>query len=159
MTHVNTIVIPDSFTPIEIATQAVVACEAVVVVVSDNTEVGSVLDNICEFLGFGVEIVPTDIPVGPMLRRHRPMAVIAELEGRGQDGCHVMMQVADHDPGLPILMLTGNEPGLVGAVDAVEELWNLTGVTTSPQLPEIGHLVEFLFHAGRRGDCVRTMPA
>ena len=158
MTHVNTIVIPDSFTPIEIATQAVVACEAVVVVVSDNTEVGSVLDNICEFLGFGVEIVPTDIPVGPMLRRHRPMAVIAELEGRGQDGCHVMMQVADHDPGLPILMLTGNEPGLVGAVDAVEELWNLTGVTKSRVLPEIGHLVEVLFRAGRRGYCMHMMP-
>jgi CheY-like chemotaxis protein len=158
MTHVTTISMPDSFTPIEIATPAVVACEAVVVVVSDNTEVGSVLDNICEFLGFGVEIVPTDAPVGPMLRRHRPMAVIAELEGRGQDGCHVMMQVADHDPGLPILMLTGNEPGLVGAVDAVEELWNLTGVTKSRALPDIGHLVEFLFHAGRRGDCLHMMP-
>ena len=86
------------------------------------------------------------------------MAVIAELEGRGQDGCHVMMQVADHDPGLPILMLTGNEPGLVGAVDAVEELWNLTGVTKSRVLPEIGHLVEFLFRAGRRGDCMHMMP-
>ena len=70
-----------------------------------------------------------------------------------------MMQVAEHDPGLPILMLTGLEPGLAGAVDAIEEMWNLTSVTQSPGLPDIGRLVEFLFHAGRRGDCVRMMPS
>jgi DNA-binding NtrC family response regulator len=158
MTHLNALIFPDILAPVDSATLAAARCQAVVLVVSDNPEVASVLDNICDFLGFGVELLTTHEDLAPILRRYRPMAVVAELNGQGQDGCHVMMQVADHDPSLPILMLTGLEPGLAGAADAVEELWNLTSVTKSPELPKIGHLVEFLFHAGRRGDCVRMMP-
>lgn len=159
MTHLNTLFFPNTMAPIAVATMAVVPCQAVVIVVSDNPEVASVLDNICDFLGFGVELLTSDMNVALFLERHQPMAVVAELDGRGQDGCHVMMQVGDYDPGLPILMLTGDEPGLAGAVDAVEEMWNLSGVTKAPRLPEIGKLVEFLFHAGRRGDCMRMMPS
>ncbi len=158
MTHLNTLFFPDALAPIEAASMISVACQATVVVVSDNPEIASVLDNICEFLGFGIELISTDMDVALFLERHRPMAVVAELDGRGQDGCHVMMQVADHDPALPIMMLVGNEPGIAGAVDAVAELWNLDAVTVSHELPEIGKLVEFLYHAGRRGDCIRMMP-
>ena len=157
MTHLNTLFFPDTLAPIEIATMATVPCQATVVVVSDNPEVASVLDNICDFLGFDIELLSTDMDVAPFLNRHRPMAIVAELDGRGQDGCHVMMQVADYDSALPILMLTGNESGLAGAVDAVAEMWSLANVTASSALPEIGKLVEFLYHAGRRGDCIRMM--
>ncbi len=159
MTNLNMLFLPDPLAPIDVATMIVVPCQPVVVVVSDNPEVASVLENLCDFLGFGIELLSTDMDVSPFLERHQPMAVVAELDGRGQDGCHVMMQVADHDPGLPILMLTGHDLGLAGAVDAVEEMWNLTCVTKSAAVPEIGQLVEFLFHAGRRGDCVRMMPS
>ncbi len=159
MTHLNARLFPDTMAPIEIATMAIVPCQAMVVVVSDNPEVASVLDNICDFLGFGIELLSTGMDVSLFLERHQPMAVVAELDGRGQDGCHVMMQVAAFDPGLPILILTGNEPGLAGAVDAVAELWNLSSVTASHDLPAIGKLVEFLYHAGRRGDCIRMLPS
>ena len=71
MTHMNTLVFPGSFAPIESATTAIVRCEAVVIVVSDNPEVASVLDNICDFLGFGVELLTTDDDLAPILRRHR----------------------------------------------------------------------------------------
>lgn len=159
MTHLNTRLFPDNFAPIEIATMTTVPCQAVVVVVSDSPEVASVLDNICDFLGFGIELLSTEMDLAPFLARHQPMAVVTELDGAGQDGCHVMMQVADHDPSLPILILTGREPGMAGAVDAVGDIWNLTGLIQSPDLPEIGQLVEFLFQAGRRGDCVRMVPS
>jgi DNA-binding NtrC family response regulator len=159
MTHLTTLSFPDNLTPIELSTMTATQCHATVVVVSDSGEVASVLDNICDFLGFGIELLSTDMDVAPFLERHRPMAVVSELDGRGQDGCHVMMKVADYDPGLPILMLTGDDAALAGAVDAIEELWSLTGVTKTPELPEIGQLVEFLFQAGRRGDCVRIMPS
>ena len=159
MTHLNARFFPDIMAPIEVATMTTTPCQAVVVVVSDNPEISSVLDNICGFLDFGIKLVTTGMDLAPFLERHRPMAVVAELDGAGQDGCHIMMQVADYDPGLPVLMLTGHEPGVAGAVDAVEELWNLTGVTQSADLPEIGALVEFLFQAGRRGDCVRMLPS
>lgn len=159
MTHMNTRLIPHSFASIEIATMTSNACQAVVIVVSDSPAIASVLDNVCDFLGFDVELLSTGMDLAPFLQRHQPMAVVAELDGVGQDGCHVMMQVADHDPGLPVLMLTGREPGLAGTVDAIEELWHLTGVTQAPELPAIGQLVEFLFQAGRRGDCVRMLPS
>lgn len=159
MTHLNNVVFPNMLMSVETPTLTAARSQAVVVVVSDNPEIASVLDNICDFLGFGIELLPTDADVTPLLRHYQPMAVVAELDGRGQDGCHVMMMVADHDPGLPILLLTGLEPGMAGAADAVEERWGLSAVTQSPELPEIGRLVEFLFHAGRRGNCVRMMPA
>ncbi|MEI7714234.1 MAG: hypothetical protein WCI94_22565 [Rhodospirillales bacterium] len=159
MTHLNALFFPDAMAPIEIATMAIVPCQATVVVVSDNSEIASVLDNICDFLGFGIELLSTDMDLSLFLERHQPMAVVAELDGRGQDGCHVMMQVAAFDASLPILMLTGNELGLAGAIDAVAELWNLTSVTVSRDLPAIGKLVEFLYHAGRRGDCIRMLPS
>ena len=159
MTHLNTRLFTQNFPPSEIASIATVPCQAVVLVISDSPEVASVLDNICDFLGFGIELLSTEMDLAPFLERHQPMAVVAGLEGAGQDGCHVMMRVADHDPGLPLLMLTGREPGMAGAVDAIQELWSLTGVTQAPELPEIGQLVTFLFQAGRRGDCVRMMPS
>jgi hypothetical protein len=158
MTHLPAQLLADRFAPIEIATMATTHCQPVLVVVSDSPEVASALDGICDFLGFGMELLSTDIDIGPFLARCQPMAVVAELDGAGQDGCHVMMQVADHDATLPLLILTGDEPGVAGAVDAIEELWHLTCVTQSRHLPAIGDLVEFLFHAGRRGNCVRMMP-
>ncbi len=158
MSHLPAQLLADRFAPIEIASMATTHCKPVLAVVSDSPEVASVLDNICDFLGFGIELLSTDTDLGPLLTRCRPMAVVAELDGAGQDGCHVMMQVADHDPALPVLILTGEEPGMAGAVDAIEELWHLTCVTQSRHLPAIGDLVEFLFQAGRRGNCVRMMP-
>ena len=159
MTHLDTRLFSKILGPIEIASMASTPCQPVVVVLSDDAEIASVLDNVCDVLGFGIELLSTNMDISPVLERYRPMAVVAELNGAGQDGCHVMMRVADHDPSLPLLMLTGREPGFAGAVDAVEEMWNLTGVTKSRELPTIGEIVEFLFQAGRRGDCVRMIPA
>jgi DNA-binding NtrC family response regulator len=159
MTHLNALHFPDSFRTVELATMTSVPCQPTIVVVSDSPEVASVLDNVCDFLGLGIELLPTVMDIGPFLQRHQPMAVITELDGVGQDECHVLMRVADHDASLPILMLTGREPGITGAVDAITELWNLTGVTQAAELPEVGQLVEFLFQAGRQGNCLRMMPA
>lgn len=159
MTHLNAQLLHGDRVPVDIATMVTVSCKPVVVVVTDTPRIAAVLDNICDFLGFGIELLPTAMNLAPVLERCAPMAIVTELDGHGQDGCHVMMQVAEHDPGLPILLLTGRDASLAGAADAVEELWHLTAVTKSPELPEIGRLVSFLFNAGRRGGCVRMMPA
>jgi len=158
MTHLAAQMLADPLAPIEIATMTTPPCQPVLVVVSDSPETSSVFDNICDFLGVGIELLSTDMDIMPFLTRHRPMALVAELDGAGQDGCHIMMQVADYDPALPLLMLTGDEPGMAGAVDAIEELWHLSAVRQFRHLPAIGDLVEFLFEAGRRGNCIRMMP-
>ena len=91
------------------------------------------------------------------MRQRRPMAVVAEMDAAGQDGCHVLMTVAAHDRDLPVLLVIGDDPVLLGAIDAVEEIWQLSSVVKWPQLPGVGAVVDFLFRAGRKGGCMRLM--
>ena len=71
---------------------------AVVAVVEDKVRISQELWAICEFLDIAVVRVPAHCDLRPVMRRHSPMAVICELDGTGQDGCHVMKTVASHDP-------------------------------------------------------------
>ena len=86
------------------------------------------------------------------------MAVVAEMDASGQDGCHVLMTVAAYDSDLPVLLIVGDDPALLGAIDAVEELWQLSSVLKWPRLLGIGAMVDFLFRSGRRGGAMRLMP-
>jgi hypothetical protein len=133
--------------------------QAVVAVVEDGVSIAQELWRICEFLDIAVMRVPSHGDLSSVLRTSAPLAVVCELDGSGQDGCHIMKTVASHDPGLPIMILTGDDPALIGAADAVEEIWQLTEVTKLETLPGMAGLVDFLFHAGRKGNCLRLMPA
>ena len=56
------------------------------------------------------------------------------------------------------MVVSGRDPSLLGAAQAVEELLHLTGVIASDRLPEVGELVEFLSSASRKGRCLGLMP-
>jgi len=86
------------------------------------------------------------------------MAVVAEMDTTGQDGCNVLMTVAAHDRDLPVLLITGGDPALLGAIDAVAEIWQLASVVKWPQFLGVGPAVDFLFRAGRKGGCMRSLP-
>jgi hypothetical protein len=131
--------------------------EALVVVVEDGISLFGPFRTICECLGIAVERMPSQVDLGPVLRNRRPMAVVAEMEASGQDGCHILMTIAAHDRSLPVLLITGPDPALLGAVDAVEELWELSSVEKWQQLSGVGAIVDFLFRAGRKGCCIRLM--
>jgi hypothetical protein len=131
--------------------------EALVVVVEDGTGLSDPFRTICECLGIAVERLPSRDELGPMLRNRRPMAVVAEMDASGQDGCNVLMAVAAHDRSLPVLLIMGPDPALLGAVDAVEELWELSSVEKWQELTGVGAMVDFLFRAGRKGSCIRLM--
>ena len=104
------------------------AREPLVVVVEDGTDLSESFRIICECLGIAVERMPSKDDLGAMLRDRRPMAVVAAMDAAGQDGCHVLMTIAAHDRSMPALLITGPDPVLLGAVDAVEELWELSSV-------------------------------
>ncbi len=87
------------------------------------------------------------------------MGVVAHMDCEGQDGCNIMMTIAQHDRSLPIMLIIGDDAALAGAADAVEELWQLGSVLKTPSLPGIGTIVDFIFRAGRKGRCMRLMPA
>jgi DNA-binding NtrC family response regulator len=132
--------------------------EAIIVVVEDDGCLSETIREICDFLEVTVRPVASAEDLGPVLAQCRPMAVLAPIEAHGQDGCHVMKTIANHDRNLPILLLTGGDPALAGAADAVEELWGLSCVMKRPILPRLGELVEFLCLAGQMGRCLGLMP-
>ena len=130
-----------------------------VLVVEDGTRLSEAIHELCDFLHIGVETVGGEIDLARTLRDRRPMAVLAEMDGTSQDGGYVMMRIAEHDRSLPLMLLTGPSPALVGAAEAIEELCGLSAVARHPVLPEIGEIVEFLFRAGQSGLCLGLMPA
>ena len=134
------------------------AREPVLVVIEDATLLSEALDSICECLGIEVERISSYDDLVRTLRVRRPMAVVAEMDAAGQDGCHVLITVAEYDRQLPVLMITGDDPALLGAIDAVEEMWDVQAVVKWPRLRGVGEIVKFLFHAGHSGNCLRLMP-
>jgi len=132
--------------------------EATVVVVEDETLWSEAIGELCAFLEVRLARVSSHLDLGPVLRDHRPMAVLANMDAAGQDGPHIMKLIAAHDPDLPIMVLTGGDAALAGAADAVKEVWGLTSVVTRDDPPGPGELVEFLFRAGQRGRCLGLLP-
>lgn len=132
--------------------------EPTIVVVEEDACLSETIRDICDFLEVTVRPVAGGEDLGSVLAKCRPMAVLAAVEAPGRDGCHVMKTVADHDRTLPILLLTGGDPVLAGAADAVEELWGLSCVLKRPTMPGLGELVEFLCLAGQMGRCLGLMP-
>ena len=132
--------------------------EPVVLVVEDDEGFSTALRAVCDCLNVVVERMPSDHDLGALLTEHRPMAVVAPMDSAGQDGCHVLMTVAAYDRDLPVLLITNDDPALLGAVEAVEEIWQLSSVDKWPRLLGIGAVVDFLFRAGRKQGCMRLMP-
>lgn len=132
--------------------------QGVVVIVSDDQATIGKLAPVCEFLDLRMEVVSADMDLSQVLHVHQPMAVIADVEGEEQDGFHTMKMIARHSRDLPIMLLTSGDPVLMGAADAVQDLWGLTSVTRTSEFPLAGQLVAFLFSAGRRAGCMRLVP-
>ncbi len=132
--------------------------QGIVAIVSDDQQTIDKLTQVCEFLELRMEVVSTAAELHRVLRDHSPMAVISDVDGQDQDGFHAMKLVARHDRGLPIMLLTDGDPVLMGAADAVQDLWGLTSVTRTSGSPIAGQLVAFLFGSGRRAGCMRLVP-
>jgi hypothetical protein len=131
--------------------------QALVVIVCDAPETVGQLQTVCRFFDVAVEVLPNQGDLMQLLLEHRPMAMIGDMDGRDQDGFHAMKIVANYDRDLPVMLLTGGDPVLMGAADAVQEMWNLTTVSRSTSSPLAGQLAEFLFTAGRRAGCMRLV--
>ena len=129
-----------------------------VLVVEDDEEYSTAFRAICDCLDVAVERMPSHDDLRRSLAEHRPMAVVAAMDAAGQDGCHVLMTIAQHDQDLPVLLITNDDPAFLGAIEAVEQIWQLRSVVKWPRLLGVGPLVDFLFRAGRKGGCMRLMP-
>ncbi len=129
-----------------------------VLVVEDRPRLSPTVGPMCEFLGLPMRRVGTNANLGELLNSLLPMAIICELEGGLQDGCHIMKTVAAHDPELPIMLITGADQALAGAADAVEEIWGLSNVLKLRSGPGLGDVAEFLFRFARLRDGFTQTP-
>jgi hypothetical protein len=129
-----------------------------VLVVADGQALFDDAATVCEFLDLEIQRVAGDDDLSGILGTRKPMAVVAELDGVEQDGCYVLMTVASHDRDLPVLMVADEEPAMLGAVDAVEELWGLTAVEKVTPRPKLACVVDFVFRAGQRAAITQLMP-
>jgi len=132
--------------------------QGIVALVSEDPETIERLAPVFDFLDLKMEIVQADADLTQVLRELRPMALISDVEGSEQDGFHNMSLVARYSRDLPVMLLTGGDPVLMGAVDAVQDLCGLTAVTLTSEFPMAGQLVAFLYSAGRRSGCMRLVP-
>jgi hypothetical protein len=135
-----------------------VAKQGVVAVVSDDPATIESLAPVCEFLELKMAVVSAGMDLSQALRDLRPMAVISAVDGENQDGFHIMKVISRYSQDLPIMLLTAGDAVLMGAADAVQDLWGLTSVTRTSGFPVAGQLVAFLFSAGRRSGCMRLLP-
>ena len=129
-----------------------------VIVIEDETRIAEAFHVVCDCLDVMLHPLESSGDLAATLRQAKPMAVITDLDMANQDGCHVLKSVAAYDRNLPVMVLAGTDPAMLGAVDAVEELWGLSSVSKSQDLPSIGEIVDFLFRAGQSGRCLRLMP-
>jgi hypothetical protein len=148
MVHFGTAMIIDPIQDVTPFGDRTISLQNSVLVVRDSDRVNDYLDSVCELLDIGVEHATTADDLGPILNGLRPIAVIADVEGEMADGFHIMKLVANYDRSLPVLLLTTNEPTILGAVDAVREVWGLRRVATATG-DGIGELVDFVCHAAR----------
>jgi hypothetical protein len=132
--------------------------QGVVLIVSDNAACIEKIAPVCDFLDLQVHHVTAGTDLLTMLRVHRPMAVIADVEGVEQDGFHVMKVIAAFNRDMPIMLLTDGDPVLMGAADAIQDIWGLRAVTLTGEFPPAGQIVSFLFAAGRGTGCLRLVP-
>lgn len=121
----------------------------VVLVVEDGQHLSRTIQYICDYLSLPMERVSTEADLAPILGRQQPMAIVCELDGGAQDGCHIMKLVAAHDRDLPFLLVTGGDQTLIAAAIAVEEIYSLSNVRKLTDLPSLGDVVEFLLGSGR----------
>ena len=113
---------------------------------------------LCDYLSVRIVHLPDASTLAACLRDNRPMAIMASMDGAGQDGCHILKIVAAHDPELPAMIVTDGDSAMAGAAEAVQDVWQLGSVFLPERLPAPGDFAEFLFYAGRRGECLGLLP-
>jgi DNA-binding NtrC family response regulator len=122
--------------------------EPVVLVCEDRFLTAPSIATACRREGARAESLHSSSQLAMILSYVRPCAIISTIAFDEQDGFEVLKEVASFDRHLPILMVTGRDPVLHGALDAIEELWGLTNVSRVDEPWNAAGLKAFLARTG-----------
>ncbi len=129
-----------------------------ILVLGNPEALSPLLVAVCEALD--ISLVPLSAIYDLPLRLHQisPIAVIGVALGDEADCCGVLRTIAAHDQDLPVLMLSHDDPAVLGAIDVAEQLWGLTAVRLLSPSQDAQEMVGFLFLATRRDNTGRFLP-
>ena len=129
-----------------------------VVMLETADEPSPMLTEVCTALDVEVIHLASHHDLPFTLHHRQPMAVVVVVNRMGPDICQALRSIASFDRTLPVLVITADDPACLGIVDASEQLWRLTGLSSSAEMPDMGYVVDFLFRAGRKGQVGRLLP-
>ncbi len=129
-----------------------------VLLVGHDLWLSGLLAPLCEALDIRVVCAASHHDVPIRLHRDHPICIVSGLEAAGPTSCAILRSVAAYDPDMPVLLITGDDPAIDGAIDVAERLWGLTGLFRLSNVPGPGDMMNFLFLAGRKDGTGRLMP-
>ena len=130
----------------------------VLIVVEPAQSLARAVAEICDFLHVTLVTVSDPRDITDAFADTQPIAIIHEADSVDCTVYDLLMIVAGHDPGLPVMLILPDAPQNRGALDAAQRLWQLEEITLAPQRPGIRALIDFLFRAGRRYGRTHFMP-
>ncbi|HET6183234.1 MAG TPA: hypothetical protein VFA03_06520 [Acetobacteraceae bacterium] len=133
--------------------------EPMIFVIEDSPIWAEAMEQLCDYLDVRLTRITPDCDLRAALRDQRPMAVLAEMEGAAQDGCYVLQVIGAHDPDLPVMVRTGRDEAMIGAGQAVQQIWRLSAVQFVEAVPTAAEMMDFLCRAGQRGGCLGLVPS
>ena len=151
MTHLG---FPVRETPLPVALSAPIntidaASRPLVLVLEAEPLLIDILSELAQFLRVDVECVPTIGALETALRTQKPIGLLAHTPDADSAAWSALRAVAHIDPGLPVLLVTGQCVD-ADTCDPVVPRQPLTNLYWIDQPPGMRAIVDFLFLAERR---------
>lgn len=104
---------------------------------------------LCAFLRVRVEQVAPSM-LGGALLLHSPVGVLCHAARTGRAVAQVLRAVIAIDPGLPVMVVTDQDPSREARLAVAPEIIRLDRLVWLEQVPDLRRMVDFLFLAERR---------
>jgi DNA-binding NtrC family response regulator len=129
----------------------------VVVLVEQHDRLSNGFGHLFDYLGIRLERVRSSEELQMVISSDQPMAIIWELAADRLDSWQVLGKIAEHGPGLPILIVASEDPHALAVVDTVTQMLRLSEVRQLSSRPELQEIIKFLFQAGRKSGTFRVL--
>ena len=112
---------------------------------------------LCAFLRVRAEQVAPSM-LGSALRQYAPVGVLCHAARTDRAVAQVLRAVITIDPGLPVMVVTDQDPSREARLAVAPEIIRLDRLVWLEQVPDLRRMVDFLFLAERRAGRGRLVP-
>jgi CheY-like chemotaxis protein len=119
-----------------------------VLIIDDVASEARTLDLVCRSLGVETLCTTSAAEAGVILARTRPAAIITDLVMPGADGLDCLCMIAEHAPGVPVMVVTGSDELLHKAAGEFGQSYGLDDLVCVAKPVDINTLRAFVGRAG-----------